>query len=89
MSKERTVKPFRLAAGVVRDNDNAQPGEPRPQFVPNDHPRLAPPGMSGVRPAKRFDLRLPSQPDAKVGRVKLAKEFHCLVRRPSRDGHER
>jgi hypothetical protein len=61
VSKERTVKPFRLAAGVVRDKDNAQPREPRPQFMPNDHPRLAPPGMSGIRNVRLVPVPPPPQ----------------------------
>ena len=83
MSAERTVKPFRLASGVVRDKDNAMPREPRPQFLPNDHPRLAPPGMSGVRAAKRFDLpRLPVQDNVKVGKRGRRRRFKLLFAAP-------
>lgn len=40
----------------VRDMDNAQPEPPKPQGTKIDHPRLAPPGMAGVKTSRRLGL---------------------------------
>jgi hypothetical protein len=87
MSEERTVKPFRLASGVPRDKDNAMPREPRPQFLANDHPRLAPPGMSGVRSAERLGLQRAMAPPAREKRPRAV--FKSLVRSERSPGRDR
>ncbi|MCB2062671.1 MAG: hypothetical protein KDE25_04280 [Novosphingobium sp.] len=62
MSEETRKKPFALDDNrakrtsftlkdlQVRDQDNAKPVPPPPAMFRLDHPRLAPPGMKGVRP---------------------------------------
>jgi hypothetical protein len=53
MDRKRPKKPFSLAGSkepVVRDKDNAAPKIKPPEQTHLHHPRLAPPGMSGIRP---------------------------------------
>lgn len=53
MDRKRPKKPFSLAGSkepVVRDKDNAAPKIRPPEQSNLHHPRLAPPGMSGIRP---------------------------------------
>lgn len=50
--EKRPKKPFSLAGSkepVVRDKDNAAPRIKPPEQVNLPHPRLAPPGMSGIK----------------------------------------
>lgn len=52
--EKRPKKPFSLAGSkepVVRDKDNAAPRVQPPQLENTPHPRLAPAGMSGIKPS--------------------------------------
>ena len=57
--KRFTLDPDRTAF-TLRDLDNAQPRPQPPRKVALPHPRLAPPGMSGVKSSEK--LGLPRQP---------------------------
>jgi hypothetical protein len=58
VTEERKPKPFALdppqTSFTLRDLDNAQPVTPRPQGLNLNHPRLAPPGMAGIKPKTRW-----------------------------------
>ncbi len=55
MTDAKKPKPFTLdppqTSFTLRDLDNAQPVTPRPQGLNLNHPRLAPPGMAGIKPS--------------------------------------
>jgi hypothetical protein len=53
LSETQPRRDFTPAAKApIQDKDNAQPAPPRPRTVFIPHPRLAPPGTVGVRPAR-------------------------------------
>lgn len=68
MDRQRPKKPFSLAGSkgpVVRDKDNAAPKIRPPEQSNLHHPRLAPPGMSGIRPSPPLMERGIGQPAAR------------------------
>jgi hypothetical protein len=89
MDKDKPpLTPFAKAAQKppenIRDKDNAQPRVPPPQQVRVPAPRLAPPGMSGIRPVQppkmmREPPKMP-KPTRQVGKAsEINKEFKSLV----------
>lgn len=98
MDRKRPRKPFSLAGSkepVVRDKDNVAPKIKPPEQTHLHHPRLAPPGMSGIRPSLQqgYPRPLPpvSQARSEQERQGAAKRaFAPLVQRPNKDrGPER
>lgn len=98
MTKDVPKKPFSLGQGktsfTLRDLDNVAPRPAPPQNIRIDHPRLAPPGMSGIKPSIRPVLMpsLPKIPRQKIepglqGEAKRA--FKSLVQSMPGKGHER
>ena len=52
----------------LRDKDNAAPQIPKPRAITLDHPRLAPPGMSGIKTADRAPGLARSSARPKLGK---------------------
>lgn len=91
MDKDKLPSPFARAAQpprpVQRDQDNAQQRMPPPQNIRVPNPRLAPPGMSGIRaPQPQMEMmrepppiRVP-KPPREVGRPsEVNREFRSIV----------
>lgn len=96
--EKRPKKPFSLAGSkepVVRDKDNAAPRIKPPQLANTPHPRLAPAGMSGIRPSLNPGQPRPlPPPPAKAmqdHQGKAQRAFKPLVQGPQgKDkGHDR
>ena len=76
-AKELSQKP------VVRDQDNVQI-RPKPRGITLDHPRLAPPGMSGIKTSARE--RRQANQSAFTGRSgEVHREFKGLASRQVKD----
>lgn len=91
MDKDKPLSPFARAAQpprpVQRDQDNAQQRMPPPQNFRVPNPRLAPPGMSGIRvPQPQMEMmreappiRVP-KPPREVGKPsEVNREFKSIV----------
>lgn len=88
-NEKRPKKPFSLAGSkepVVRDKDNAAPRIKPPEFEHLPHPRLAPPGMSGIKmglPAmERFGGQPSPKPPMKREHEPPKRAFTSLVQSP-------
>lgn len=87
-NEKRPKKPFSLAGSkepVVRDKDNAAPRIKPPELAHVPHPRLAPPGMSGIKMGLPAMERYVGQPSPKPQPPKREPEtpkraFTSLVR---------
>ena len=81
---EPPKKSFRLASELpkgTRDQDNAKPVPPPPKGPHIDHPRLAPPGMAGVRPVSFRVVKPPPAPP--IGKSP-ADQFKAIVLSPDK-----
>lgn len=91
MDKDKPLSPFARAAQpprpVQRDQDNAQYRMPPPQNIRVPNPRLAPPGMSGIRvPQPQMEMmreapqiRVP-KPPREVGKPsEVNREFRSIA----------
>jgi hypothetical protein len=70
---------FKASDLNVRDQDNAQPVPPPPRNVHIGRPRLAPPGMSGIKPAPQ------RAPEHRPQQEKAARKPFVPRKKPSKD----
>lgn len=70
----------------LRDQDNAQM-RPKPRGVSLDHPRMAPPGMSGIKTGNRAiePARLADRPTLNKEASELRREFKGLASGQAKD----
>lgn len=84
MSGDKPAKPLSLSldrtAFTMRDLDNAQPVIPPPRMMYLPNPRLAPPGMSGIR----ITIRPVGQSVATKEREAPSRAFKPLVSSPGK-----
>ena len=70
----------------LRDQDNVQM-RPKPRGITLDHPRMAPPGMSGIKTGNRAiePVRPPDRPALDKETVDMRREFKGLASGQTKD----